>query len=143
MKHRVRNLCLWTAHDERATDVHVGVVIDELWASVGTCRTGQTRVKRYTIVLVVPRVVDDVELVSAVEQTDRTSIVAQVAAVALVHLELVATGHVAEQDEHQGTKRDTGDEHGVGQLGVKRLGVLVVGRVFDVRKSRTAQRPFV
>ena len=68
----VRNLSLWTAHDERAADVHVGVVVHQLRASVRTCRTGQTRVERYTVVLVVPRIVDDVEFVATVEQADRT-----------------------------------------------------------------------
>ena len=143
LENRVRDFCLRTANDERTADIDVGVVVDELRTSVGTSRTGQTRVQRDTVVFVVPRVVDDVEFVAAVEQANRTGVVAQVAAVALVHLELIATGHVSQQHEHKGTKGHTGDEHGVGQLGVKRLRVLVVGWVLDVGESRTAKGHFL
>ena len=80
--------------------------------------------------------VNDVEFVATVEEADWTGIVAQVAAVALVHLKLIATGHVAQEDKDQGSKGHTRDEHSVGQLGVERLRVLVVAWVFDVRVGR-------
>jgi len=96
LENRVRDFCLRTANDERTADIDVGVVVDELRTSVGARRTGQTRVQRDTVVFVIPRVVDDVEFVAAVEQTNRTGVVAQVAAVALVHLELIATGHISQ-----------------------------------------------
>ena len=95
LQNRVGNLCLRTADDQRAADVDVRVVVHQLRTGVGARRARQTGVERDTVVFVVPRVVNDVELVAAVEQSNRARNVAQVTAVALVHLELVASCHVS------------------------------------------------
>ena len=140
LQNRVGNLCLRTTDDERAADVDVRVVVHQLRTGVGARRARQTGVERDTVVFVVPRIVNDVELVAAVEQSNRARIVAQVTTVALVHLKLVATSHVAKQNEDQRTKGHARYEHGVRQLGVKRLWVLVVTRVLNVRVSTGSKR---
>ena len=62
------DFCCWRAsYYEAPPDVDVGVVVNKLRASVSASRTSQARIQRDTIVFVVPRVVDDVQLVSRVE----------------------------------------------------------------------------
>ena len=79
--------------DEVASDVDVRVVVDQLRAGVGAGGASETGVQRDTVILVVPSVVDDIQLVSSGEQADRAGIIAQVASVALVHLPLVTSSH--------------------------------------------------
>ena len=121
--------CGWSANDEVSTDVHVRVVVDQLWACVGASCAGQTGIEWNAVIFVIPSVVDDVQFVACSEQSDWTRIIAEVAAVALVHLPLVAARHIAHQQEDERAHSETGDEHRIGEFGVETLRILVESRI--------------
>ena len=110
----MRDFRLWATDDQRSADVDIGVVVDQLWACVGACCARQTRIQRDTIVLIVPRIVDDVEFIATVEESNWACIVTQVTAGALVHLEFITTGHGAQNHEHNGAKGQAWNEHCIG-----------------------------
>ena len=89
-----------TADYQVPADVDVGVVVHQLGAGIGARSARQARVQGDPVILVVPGVVNYVELVTGGEQPDRAGVVAQVTAVALVHLPLVSSCHATHDQEH-------------------------------------------
>ena len=133
--------CRRPANYHAPSYVHIRVVVDQLGAGIGAGGAGQARVERDTVILVVPCVVNDVQLVSRVEKPHWASVIAEVASIALVHLPLVTSGHAPQSHVDQSTETKAGYEQRVDQLRIQALRILLECWILDHHRLQAPAVP--